>query len=462
MNEFVNLKTASSSGSAPGLRERREALKRLHEVIQVHRDEMAQRVAEDFGRRATEETLLLEVFPILNGIRHAIAHMEAWMRPRGVAVSWLFKPASAQIVYQPLGVVGIVSAWNYPFWLTFLPLVDALAAGNRVLIKPSEIAPRSADLTGAIIRETFDPAHVNVVTGGPEVSKKFVSLPFDHLLFTGSTRVGKEVMKAAAENLTPLTLELGGKSPAIVHESYSLKTAAERIWTGKLYNAGQTCLAPDYALIPEDKVDEFVDVSRACVARLYPALAENPDYTSIVNQRHYERLMGLIADAMAQGAECLAFHNEGESFGNGSHVMPPVAVKRVTSEMTLMREEIFGPVLPVVPYQSLDDAIAYVNSRPRPLALYYFDNHRKRVNRVLNETVSGGVTVNDVILHVAQSGLPFGGVGPSGMGHYHGEAGFRRMSKEKGVFLQGRIASTAMLRPPYGRLARAMMGFLLK
>lgn len=462
MKEFETLKSAAASQRAPGLRERREALKALHEAVQTHREQMVEHVSEDFGRRAREETLLLEVFPILNGIRHALDHLEEWMRPRDVPVSWLFKPASAGIVYQPLGVVGIVSAWNYPYWLTFLPLVDALAAGNRVLIKPSEIAPRSAGLIQSIIAEAFPPDFVNVVTGDADVSREFVALPFDHLLFTGSTRVGKQVMKAAAENLTPVTLELGGKCPAIVHDSYPLKTAAGRIWTGKLFNAGQTCLAPDYCMVPEGRVDEFLDVSRACVSRLYPSLETNPDYTAIVNPRQYERLMGLIADAMAQGADCIPFYGENESFGDGSRLMPPVAVKGATPEMAILQEEIFGPILPVIPYADLDAAINYVNAHPRPLALYYFDNNRKRIDRVLNETVSGGVAVNDVVLHVAQSNLPFGGVGASGMGHYHGEAGFKRMSKEKGFFRQSRIASTAMLRPPYGRLTRAMMGFLLR
>ena len=462
MNEFERLKEAVVHQGAPTYRDRRDALKKLHNVIQVRREEMAEAVAADFGRRAREETLLLEVFPILAGVRHALDHLERWMRPRDVGVSWLFKPATAEIVYQPLGVVGIVSAWNYPFWLAFLPLVDTLAAGNRVLIKPSELAPKSAELIKSMIAEIYEPDYVNVVTGGPEISQQFVAQPFDHLLFTGSTRVGKLVMKAAAENLTPVTLELGGKSPVIIHEKYSLKKAAERIWAGKLFNAGQTCLAPDYVLVPEAKVAEFVEVSRKVVSKLYPTLEGNPDYTAIVNSRQYERLMGLVADAMAHGAECVAFHNAGERLDAESRVMAPVVVTGVKDEMAVMQEEIFGPILPVVPYATLDNAIAYVNSRPRPLALYYFDSNRKRIDRVLNETVSGGVAVNDVILQVAQSGLPFGGVGASGMGHYHGEAGFKRFSKEKGVFLQGRMASTGLLRPPYGRLARAMMGLLIK
>ena len=462
MKEFTRLKEAAVAQGAPGFRDRREALKKLHDVVQARRQEMVERVAEDFGRRAKEETLLLEVFPILNGIRYALDHLEVWMHPRDVGVSWLFTPAKAKIVYQPLGIVGIVSAWNYPFWLAFLPLVDAIAAGNRALIKPSEIAPRSAELIQSAIAEVFEPDYINVVTGGADVSREFVSLPFDHLLFTGSTRVGKQVMKAAAENLTPVTLELGGKCPTIIHEAYPLKKAAERVWAGKLFNAGQTCLAPDYVLVPESKVDEFVELSRSEVARLYPTVQGNQDYTAIVNQKQYERLMGLVADAMSAGAECIALQAGAERLPNGSSVMPPVIVTQVKDEMSIMREEIFGPVLPVVPYGTLEDAIAYVNARPRPLALYYFDNHQKRIDRVLHETISGGVCVNDVILHVAQSALPFGGVGHSGMGQYHGEAGFRRMSKEKGVFQQGRLASTALFRPPYGKLARFLLGFLLK
>jgi coniferyl-aldehyde dehydrogenase len=383
------------------------------------------------------------------------------MKPRRVTPTWFLLPARARVMYQPLGVVGVIGAWNYPLLLSLSPLVGALAAGNHVMVKPSEIAPRSAALMARILAERFAPERVAVVTGGPDVAAAFSALPFDHLIFTGSTRVGRLVMRAAAENLTPVTLELGGKSPAIVHDSYALGTAAERIMAGKLYNAGQTCVAPDYVLVPRAHLGAFRDTLERTARQLYPSLVANADYTRIATPAHWRRLTALVDEASSRGASITTVNPAGESFTVENRVFPPTIVVAAPDDAGVMDEEIFGPILPLVPYDTLDDAIAYVNARPRPLALYYFDGEGRRVRRVLEETTSGGVTVNDVVFHLGQDNLPFGGVGPSGMGHYHGFDGFQTFSKMKGVMIQSRWSPLSLVRPPYGRRARAVIQRLL-
>ena len=370
-------------------------------------------------------------------------------------------PSRAFYQCQPLGAVGVIGAWNYPLLLTLGPVVDALAAGNHVMLKPSELAPRAVELLAEIISASFPSDYVACVTGGAEVASAFSDLPFDHLLFTGSTRVGKMVMAAAAQNLTPVTLELGGKSPVILHESYPLVRAVERVITGKLYNAGQTCVAPDYVLLPEGQEASFEQQTRRVVAQLYPRLVENADYSRIVNAGHYDRLTALLDEAAAGGARIAAMNPAGERPDRQNGVFPPTLVFGAGPGIALMREEIFGPILPVVTYRTLDEAIAYVNARPRPLALYYFDENSSRVDRVLAQTMSGGVTVNDCIYHLAQHRLPFGGVGPSGMGHYHGFDGFQTFSKKRGVMVQRRWSATALLRAPFRR-KRWLMRLLLR
>jgi coniferyl-aldehyde dehydrogenase len=341
-------------------------------------------------------------------------------------------------------------------------MVDALAAGNHVMLKPSEIAPCSAEVIARIIAERFPPEYVTCVTGGSEVASAFSALPFDRLFFTGSTRVGHLVMESASRNLTPVTLELGGKSPAIVHESYPLRRAVERIMMGKLYNAGQTCVAPDYVLLHAGAEQVFEAEARRAVTELFPRLVDNRDYTRIVNRRHYERLAAAVAEAAAKGACVVTLNPAGEQPTIDSKVFPPTLIFDPRDSMVVMAEEIFGPVLPVVTYRTLDEAIAYVNSRPHPLALYYFDDDSHRVDEVLRRTISGGVTINDCIFHLGQHNLPFGGVGPSGMGHYHGFDGFVTFSKKRGVMVQRRWAATAMLRPPYGARARRLIDIVLR
>jgi acyl-CoA reductase-like NAD-dependent aldehyde dehydrogenase len=443
-------------------RDRMDALRRLERALLDHREEMVRAISADFQGRAPEETLALEIVPTLGEIRSARKNLKRWMEPRDVAVGWQFWPASARIEMQAKGVVGILGAWNYPVFLTIGPAVSALAAGNRVTIKPSEIAPRAGALIEQMIAKTFSPDYVSVVNGGLDVAQEFAALPFDHLLYTGSTRVGKLVMKAAAENLTPVTLELGGKSPALVHPDYPLRTAVERIMAGKLYNAGQTCVAPDYALIPRARGEEFLKLAADVAAKMYPKLVDNADYTRIIDAAHYRALAALVNDARAKGARTIEVNPAKEACGEENRVFAPVLLTQVNDTMTVMREEIFGPILPVIFYDSLDEAIAYVNAQARPLALYYFDLKSSRVKDVLRRTVAGGVTVNDCIFHVGLSGLPFGGIGPSGMGEYHGVHGFETFSKKKAVFIESRWTALSLIRPPYGAVAREILKFLAR
>jgi coniferyl-aldehyde dehydrogenase len=379
------------------------------------------------------------------------------MKQRRVATSFHSLPGTSWLLPQPLGVVGIVSPWNYPLQLALAPAVAALAAGNRVMIKPSEITPRLSELLAELIAGSFAADECTVITGDAETGRAFVRLPFDHLFFTGSTAVGRQVALAAAEHLTPVTLELGGKSPVILDQSCDLADSARRIAAGKLLNAGQTCIAPDYVLVPEALRQAFADAFAQAVAELYPTLERNPDYTSIVNERHHARLAALVQDARDRGARVLEINPGGEAADPAARRMRPAVLLDVTDAMSVMREEVFGPLLPVVGYRTPDDAIAFVNARPRPLALYWFGRDRARQEQVLRQTISGGVTVNDVLLHIAQENLPFGGVGDSGSGAYHGEHGFRLFSKDKPVFVQSRLAGTALLHPPYGKLAESVI-----
>ena len=453
---------AAFARGAPDHDRRAAALDTLRDAVRAHEADLVAAVSEDFGGRAAEETLLLELFPLLDEIRNARRNLRKWMRPRSVRPPWYLLPGRARVLYQPLGVVGVIGAWNYQLLLSLSPIVGALAAGNHVMVKPSEITPRTAELIRRILAERFPREYVAGVTGGAEVAAAFSALPFDHLLFTGSTRVGKLVMKAAAENLTPVTLELGGKSPAILHRDAPLGRAAERIVAGKLYNAGQTCVAPDYALVHRDRVPAFVEAVRRASASRYPRLVGTRDYTRIVTRAHWERLRALADDARAAGADVLEVNPAGEACTAENRVFPPTVVVGAPDAAPLMQEEIFGPILPVVAYDTLDEAVAYVNARPRPLALYYFDVDGRRAEDVLARTVSGGAAVNDVLLQLAVDNLPFGGVGASGMGHYHGFDGFQTFSKKKGVFVQSRFASGGMLGPPYGERSRKIIRALLR
>jgi coniferyl-aldehyde dehydrogenase len=446
----------------PDYRKRLNSLDLLRRTVLGRQDEIARATDADFGGRARQETLLLELAPLVDSIRHATRHLASWMKPRRVRAGIHFFPATTRIIYQPLGVVGIIGAWNYPTLLTLLQLVDAIAAGNHVMLKPSEIAPRTAELLGQIIASIFPREYIAVVTGDERTAAAFASLPFDHLLFTGSTRVGKLIMRSASDHLTPVTLELGGKCPAIIHPEFPLRTAVGRIMAGKLYNAGQTCLAPDYVFAHESQRDAFVECAREVVKTLYPTWAENFDYTRIINRAHYDRLARYVDHAAARGARVIPLGENTEGCTSTNRVFPPVALLDVDDTMQVMQEEIFGPILPILTYRHLDDALKYVNDRPHPLAIYYFDHDARRVDHLLKSTRSGGVTINDVIYHIAQNNLPFGGVGASGIGQYRGHAGFKTFSKQKGVMMQSRFTSLRFLRPPYGELAERAIRFLLR
>jgi coniferyl-aldehyde dehydrogenase len=449
-------KQAYLSDMSPELAVRLDRLARLEAMIIDHQDAFCEAISMDFGRRDPIVSAITEVMTVRAAIRHARRHLKGWMKPRRVAVGWAFQPGKARILRQPLGVIGIVAPWNYPLQLLLSPLAGALAAGNRAMLKPSELTPAFSEILKAAVAKHFPPEEVAVVTGGPEVASAFSALPFDHLVFTGSTTIGRKVAEAAGRNLTPVTLELGGKSPTIVDESAEIATAAKRIAWGKLLNSGQTCVAPDYVLVHRSQETAFLTAFREAVKRQYKSFADNPDYTSIIAERHYARLGRLVEDARSKGAEIVAL---GENVDE-RRIFAPVLVLKPTADMLVMQEEIFGPILPIIPFDKVDEAIGHVNAHDRPLALYWFGIDQETQTRVLSRTISGGVTINDTILHLAQDGLPFGGVGPSGYGHYHGEYGFIAMSKEKPVFVQSKFASGGLLYPPYGAFARRMLRLL--
>ena len=434
----------------PSYEQRVAALDKLEKMLLGHKDAIADAIAKDFGGRSRHETLIADVFVTLGAIHHARDHLRDWLEPEPRDVGWAFLPARAEVQLQPVGVVGIIAPWNYPVQLALSPMVGAIAAGNRVMIKPSELTPTTSELLAKMLRETFAEDEVAVALGGPEVGEAFASLPFDHLVFTGSTRVGKIVMRAAAEHLTPVTLELGGKSPTILGEDFSVEEGARRIMAGKCFNAGQTCIAPDYVLLPKAKVAAFTDACKRVVGQLYPDLVKNADYTAIVSDRHFDRLHGYLEDAREKGAKVVELAGSAD---RAARKMGPSLVLEASEESAVMQEEIFGPILPLVPYGTLDEAIAFVNAHPRPLALYYFGHDRGAIDRVLEKTISGGVCINETMLHCAQDDLPFGGIGPSGMGHYHAHEGFLAFSKKKPVFYQSRLNARGVILPPYGKAA---------
>jgi coniferyl-aldehyde dehydrogenase len=436
----------------PALASRKARLRRLIEVLRKHQNAIVAAVNADFGVRAAAETRLIEVMGAILAARHALAHLRGWMKPRRRSTELLMLGNRAWVEVQPKGVVGIISPWNFPLYLTLGPLIAALAAGNRAMIKMSELSPRTTALVRAMLAECFGEDEVAVFGGEVAVAQAFSALPFDHLVFTGSPRVGRQVMRAAAGNLTPVTLELGGKSPAIVGPDADLRDAALRIAHGKGLNAGQICVAPDYALVPRGKAAEFAIAVRDAFARLYPQVGGSPDYTSIVSDSHAARLRHLLADAKARGATVLRC---GGDAGTGRQI-PLHVVTNVDDSMQLMQEEIFGPVLPVLEYDRLDDAMAWVRRDERPLALYAFGLGHADQRRVLKETHAGGVTLNDWGWHVFQHDLPFGGIGNSGMGGYHGEEGFRELSHAKAVFRRHRWFPIGLLYPPYGNLAQRL------
>lgn len=481
------LRTAFTNSPAPDLRARRNDLARLDTAIRKHQNHLIAAVSRDFTHRSRQDTLLGDIFPTLSAIKHLSKHLRAWMKPERRTVPLHFQPGRAWIEHQPLGVVGVMSPWNYPIGLALVPLATALAAGNRVMLKPSELTPATSDAMKAMLAEVFPEDQVAVITGGADVGAAFSALPLDLICFTGSTAVGKLVMRAASENLVPVILELGGKSPALIDADYPIAHAARSVAHGKLANAGQTCIAPDYVLVPKARLDEFVTELRQQIQSLYPQWAANPDYGAIVSDRHRDRLSLLVEDARARGATVLEAERETAEAGGppdnqgrgsspargtaetgsgaaerGTRKFPPTILLNVTDDMLVMQEEIFGPLLPVMTYGSLDEALAYINRHARPLALYLYSHDGDRQQQVLSRTTSGGVTINDTMLHFLNDTLPFGGVGASGMGCYHGIEGFRNFSHRKAVFHQSKVNFADLLRPPFGAKFDRVMSALLR
>ena len=446
----------------PPWSERKANIKKLGKAIEDHEDEFKKAISDDFGNRSYEETTIAEMLVIKGGIGHALKHTKHWMRARRAPTALQYKPASNRIIPQPLGVIGIISPWNYPLQLAIMPLIGALGAGNRAMIKPSEYTPRLSDLLKRVLGSIFSEDEVYVATGGVKVASAFSALPFDHLIFTGSTSVGKIVAGAAAKNLTPCTLELGGKSPTIIDETANMALAVPRIVNGKTLNAGQTCVAPDYVLMPSAKIDAFSEALIKKAEEFYPTFAGNPDYTSIIADSHYARLQDLLEDAENKGARIQVAGDDDKQQLAKERRVPLTVVTNTSPDMKIMQEEIFGPLLPVVASESLDEAMTYVQSHERPLALYWFGEDKAKRDRVLNETISGGVSINETAWHVVQEDIPFGGVGPSGMGAYHGEHGFETFSHMKGVFMQSKYSQGKNLFPPYTDKTRKMLGLMKK
>ena len=438
---------------------RKKLLKKLKKALIGQRTEAVGVVSKDFRGRSSYETLAAEVMLVCNTIRDTLRHLDEWTETKDREVALTFWPASIYLRPQALGVVGVISPWNYPISLALIPIVQAISAGNRVMLKPSEFTPETGAFLKKLLLETLGEDYVRVVSGGVDVGVAFSKIPFHHLFFTGAPEVGKKIMAAASENLTPVTLELGGKSPALIHPSFSISTAASRIASGKFLNAGQTCIAPDYILCPKDKVGDFIQAMMKQLGKMYASLKDNDDYTAIIHDRHRERLLELVEDAKEKGAKVHVYNPQKEEL---EYKIAPHILESVSLESRVMREEIFGPVLPIVPYESIEEAIAFIQERPRPLALYYFDHKGKRIKDVLSRTHAGGVCINDTLLQVSQDNLPFGGVGNSGMGAYHGKEGFDTFTHYKPVFHQSRFSMVPLLtRPPYPKWVRSLVRFLI-
>ena len=446
---------------------RRDRIDRAIALLIDHKDAFAKAVSADFGHRSIEQTLMTDILPSVGALKHARKHFEAWSRDekRKAMFPLGLLGAKAKVVYQPKGVVGVIAPWNFPVGMVMVPMAGILAAGNRAMIKPSEFTERVADLFAEVVPQYFAEEEMAVFTGGVEVGSAFSKLAFDHLIFTGATSVGKHIMRAAADNLVPVTLELGGKSPTFVGRSADKTKAGQRIAMGKMMNAGQICLAPDYLMVAKEQEGEVIESLKGGVAAMYPSLLANDDYTSVVNGRNYERLQGYLADAREKGAELIEVNPADEDFtSSNGNKMPLTILRNVNDDMKVMQEEIFGPILPVMTYDSIDQAIDYVNAHDRPLGLYYFGNDKAEEEKVLTRTISGGVTVNDVLFHNAMEDLPFGGIGPSGMGNYHGQDGFKTFSHMRAVYRQPGldIAGMSGFKPPYGKATQASLARELK
>ena len=460
---FEAQKSAFNKNLMPSAKERIENLDLLEQGILKYKDKLITAVNMDFGCRSKDETLLAEIIPSVEDIRYIKKRVAKWMKPSHRQTGVLFQPAKSMVIYQPLGVVGVITPWNYPMYLSMGPLAGALGAGNRVMIRMSKSTPNTAITLQAMIGSCFEEDHVTLMTADECSGSSFAEKQWNHLVFTGSTSVGRQIMKAASSNLTPVTLELGGKSPAIISSDFPMQDAAKRIAFGKVFNMGQTCVAPDHVICPRTRVNEFVRLFKASIQKMYPTMKNNPQYSSIINKEEYSRLLEFIDDAKSKGAEVISLNPAQEPYDavdgtwNNSRKIAVTLLLNVDYKMRVMQEEIFGPLLPIILYDKLEDAIEFVNQRPRPLALYYFDYDTERVNHLLTHTHSGGVLINDTLVHVAQDDMPFGGIGESGMGQYHGHEGFLTFSKAKGSLIKPKFNSGKFVYPPYGNMVHKLV-----
>ena len=451
-------KNAYDRQGIPSLEHRLASLNDLFNILKTNQHAIAEAISKDFGHRAQQETQLAELFLCIDGIRYIRKHLKKWMRPQKRSTSIWLLGSGNRVIPQPLGVVGIVVPWNYPLFLCISPLIGALAAGNRCMIKMAANSRHLSQLLKGLFAEKFSADMLTIAHGAKGTD--FSSLAFDHLIFTGSGDSGRQVMRAAANNLTPVTLELGGKSPTIIAADYSITKAADRLLFSKCLNAGQTCVAPDYVFVPEGKIDEFIAASKIIISGRYTNI-ESADYTSIIDDRAYLRLKNTLADAIDQGATATVLVPNSEA-NDVTRKFPPTLLTQVKGTMRVMQEEIFGPLLPIMAYQHIDDVLGYINSKDRPLALYLFSNDKQLQDKVINKTRSGGVCLNDAALHVGQNDMPFGGAGESGMGQYHGTEGFMAMSKLRPIFKQARFSPLAMMYPPYGQKFNRIIKIMLR
>ncbi|MDW6092169.1 coniferyl aldehyde dehydrogenase [Vibrio rhizosphaerae] len=460
MNSILSSMKRAHLKSGPADAElRQDRLLRSIRLLKENHVALAQAMSEDFGHRSTYQSMLADIVTSVRALQYAAEHVAEWMTAETIDAD---QGMQARIQPQPLGVVGVISPWNFPLNLSFGPLAGIFSAGNTVMLKPSELTPKTSELIAELVGRYFDPMEFVVVLGDSKIAAQFSSLPFDHLLFTGSTAVGKKVMRAASENLVPVTLELGGKSPVVIAPDADLSTAMTRTLAIKAFNAGQICLSPDYVLLPQGKEESLIDAAQQAIRHSFPTMQANPDYTSIVNERHYQRLIDLLDDAQRKGARVISLAPAGEvAFDQSSRKIAPHLVLDVTDEMAIMQEEIFGPLLPVKTYHELGDAIDYINQHPRPLAAYYFGESQTQQAQFASQTTSGGLVINDVMTHVTIEELPFGGVGASGIGAYHGIHGFRRFTHAKPIVIQSKEgASSQRIRAPYADKMAQLEAFL--
>lgn len=468
MESFDNLnkvlekqKKAHLRDGALSVETRKEWIDRCIALLIKYQNEIVEAISKDFGHRSTESSLLADVAGSIGSLKSAKENIKKWVKPekRKVTPAILgLLGAKLRVEYQPLGTVGVISPWNFPVTLTFGPLGSIFAAGNRAMIKPSEFTPETSKLMKVMFEEAFKEEEVAVFTGGPDLGEAFSSLPFDHLLFTGATSIAKHVMRAASENLVPVTLELGGKSPVIISKNTNFDMSVKRVMAGKTMNAGQICLAPDYVFIPKDKKEEFISQSKKTVTEMYPSLKDNPDYTSVINQRHYDRLQGYVDEAKEKGFEVIEINPSNEDFSQQAHhKIPPTLIVDPDDNLSVMKEEIFGPILPVIPYENLDKCIELINSKAKPLALYMFSESKNNIDRIISKTSSGGMVINEVKSHFLNLKLPFGGVNTSGLGRSHGHSGFLEFSNERSILKNGILSMVGLIFPPYDNFTKRII-----